>query len=108
MKVRDILEKKEFKYREVITLGPNDTISAAIRKMTEYDRGSLPVCEESGELVGIVTERDVARKCAVDEKCAILKKVNNKNNKWIQKSYLSYLIQYQYRYLQHKILNSYL
>ena len=73
MKLRELLERKEFKYKEVITIGPNDTISAAINKMIVHDRGSLPVCEETGELVGIVTERDIARKCAINENCAIIK-----------------------------------
>ena len=73
MKLRELLERKEFEYKEVITIGPDEMVSEAIKKMIKHDRGSLPVCEETGELVGIVTERDVARKCATNEGCAILK-----------------------------------
>ena len=70
MKLRDLLEMKEFKYRTVITIEPNETISTAVNKMVEYDMGSLPVCNKKGELVGIITERDIARNCATNDSCA--------------------------------------
>ncbi len=60
MKIRDLLKTKS---RSVITIGPNDTVSSAVQKLAEHDVGSLPVCNDKGELVGIVTERDVVRKC---------------------------------------------
>ena len=63
MKIRDLLKTKDFKYRIQVTARPNETISAAIQKLVEYDRGSLPVCNDKGELVGIITERDIVRKC---------------------------------------------
>ncbi len=70
MKLGDLLEMKEFKYRTVITIEPNETISTAVNKMVEYDMGSLPVCNEKGELVGIITERDIARNCSTNDSCA--------------------------------------
>ncbi|MFC1846798.1 cyclic nucleotide-binding/CBS domain-containing protein [Chloroflexota bacterium] len=63
MKLRDLLKIKDFKYRGLITIGSNESITVAIQKLTEHDRGSLPVCDDKGELVGIITERDVVRKC---------------------------------------------
>jgi CBS domain-containing protein len=60
MKIRDLMKITS---RPVITIGPNDTVSAAVQKLAEYDRGSLPVCNDKDELVGIVTERDLVRKC---------------------------------------------
>ena len=63
MKIRDLLNIKDFKYRTLVTIGPNETVSDAIQKLVEHDRGSLPVCKEKGELVGIITERDIVRKC---------------------------------------------
>ena len=60
MKIRDLLK---IKGRPVITTGPNETVAAAIQKLVEHDRGSIPVCNEKGELVGIITERDIVRKC---------------------------------------------
>ena len=63
MKLSDLFNMKDSKYRTVVTVEPNETISVAIQKLVEHDRGSLPVCNEEGELVGIVTERDIVRKC---------------------------------------------
>jgi CBS domain-containing protein len=60
MKIRDLLKITS---RPVITIGPNDTVSAVVQKLVEYDVGSLAVCNDKGELVGIVTERDILRKC---------------------------------------------
>jgi CBS domain-containing protein len=62
MKMRDLLRIKS---RPVITVGPNETVVEAIHKLVEHDRGSIPVCNENGELVGIITERDIVRKCFV-------------------------------------------
>ncbi len=60
MKIRDFLKAKS---RPVIIIGPNDTVSAAVQKLAEYDVGSLSVCSDKGELLGILTERDIVRKC---------------------------------------------
>ena len=62
MKIRDLLK---IKGRPVITIRPTETVAEAIQKLAEYDRGSIPVCNEKGELVGIITERDIVRKCFV-------------------------------------------
>ena len=74
MNLGDLLKQKDFKYRVVVTVKPKDSISATIQKMVEHDRGALPVCDDRNELVGIITERDIVRKCftgSVD--CARLK-----------------------------------
>ena len=60
MKIRDLLKIKS---RPVITVVPNETVTAAIQKLVDNDRGSLSVCNDKGELVGIITERDIVRKC---------------------------------------------
>ena len=62
MKLSDLFNMKDSKYRTVVTVGPNETISVAIQKLVEHDRGSLPVCNDKGELVGVVSERDIVRK----------------------------------------------
>ncbi len=62
MKLAELLNSKDFKHRTTATAGPNETILAAINKLSEHDRGSLPVCNSKGELVGIITERDIVRK----------------------------------------------
>ena len=63
MKLGDLLNAKDPKYRTAITVKPNESIAAVIQKLVEHDRGSVPVCNEAGELVGIITERDIVRKC---------------------------------------------
>jgi CBS domain-containing protein len=60
MKLRDLLK---IKGRQLITVEPNDSVATAIQKLNEYDRGSITVCNKKGELVGIITERDIVRKC---------------------------------------------
>ncbi len=60
MKIRDLLK---IKARPLITIGPGETVSEAVQKLAEHDKGSLPVCNDKGELVGIITERDIVRKC---------------------------------------------
>jgi CBS domain-containing protein len=63
MRLGDLLNTKDMKYRAVVTVRPNESISETIKKLVEHDRGSLPVCNDKGELVGIITERDLVRKC---------------------------------------------
>ena len=62
MKLKELLNLKDFKHRAVVTIAPNDTMSAAIEMLVKYDRSSLPVCSDKGELVGIISERDLVRK----------------------------------------------
>ena len=75
MKIRDILKVKEFKDRPVATVGTNELVSAAIKKLAEYDRGALLVCNDKEELIGIITERDIVRKCFVRGDDFINKKI---------------------------------
>lgn len=63
MKLKELFNMKDFKYRVLVTVKPNDSILTAIRKLIEHDRGSLSVCNENGNLIGIITERDIVRKC---------------------------------------------
>jgi CBS domain-containing protein len=60
MKMRDFLK---IRGRLVITIGPNETISAAIQKLVENNIGALPVSNDEGVLLGIVSERDLLKEC---------------------------------------------
>ena len=60
MKMRDFLKIND---RHVITIGPTETLTAAIKKLVENDIGALPVCNDKGELLGIITERDLLKEC---------------------------------------------
>jgi CBS domain-containing protein len=63
MKLGDLLNTKDLKSRAAVTVKLNDSIAAVIQKLVEHDCGSVPVCNEASELVGIITERDIVRKC---------------------------------------------
>jgi CBS domain-containing protein len=65
MNIRDMLKVTGFKNQALITVGPDELVSAAIQKLTEHNKGALPVCNDKNELLGIVTERDIVRKCFV-------------------------------------------
>lgn len=60
MKIRDFLK---IKAHPVITIGPNDTLSSATQKLVENNIGALPVCDNRGVLVGIISERDLLKEC---------------------------------------------
>ena len=63
MKLGELLNTKDMKHRVAVTVSPNETIADVIKKLAEHDRGSFPVCNDKGGLVGIITERDIVRKC---------------------------------------------
>ena len=56
---RDKMLVKEVMNRNVKTVRPEDTVKLAAQIMNEYHIGSLVVVSGTGEVVGIVTERDV-------------------------------------------------
>ncbi len=60
MKIRDYLK---IKGRQAITIGPNETVKAAIKKLVDNKIGAMPVCNSEGELVGIISERDLLEEC---------------------------------------------
>jgi CBS domain-containing protein len=60
-KARDCLEAKG---QRLITVGPDDTVETAIRKLVDNKIGAMPVCDSKGNLIGIVSERDLLRECA--------------------------------------------
>jgi CBS domain-containing protein len=62
--VRQLLQGKP---RGLSTIGPQASVLDALRQMAEKDIGALPVIED-GELVGIVSERDYARKVILQGK----------------------------------------
>jgi CBS domain-containing protein len=57
--VKHILESKG---SEVHTIGPEDTVLAALERMAEQGIGALVVTEASGRILGLLSERDYARK----------------------------------------------
>lgn len=47
---------------------PEDTVQRAATTMRDLGVGALPICKESGELVGIITDRDIVIKCCAEGK----------------------------------------
>jgi CBS domain-containing protein len=60
-KVRDILEVKG---RDVWSIGPDASVFDALKLMAEKDVGALVVLD-GGNLIGVISERDYARKIAL-------------------------------------------
>lgn len=57
MKVKDIMTKG------VISISAEETVEVAARTLTQYNIGALPVCDRSGKLCGVVTDRDLVIRC---------------------------------------------
>ena len=60
MKIRDVLLDKG---TNVITIGADQTIHAAIIELNHHGFGALIVTGEDSEVAGIVTERDILKCC---------------------------------------------
>ena len=58
MTVKAILEAKG---HDVVTLGPNEKLSEAVRLLAEYRIGALVVVNGDLKIVGIISERDIVR-----------------------------------------------
>lgn len=52
---------------KIWTISPNDTVFDAIKKMNEKSIGALPVIVDD-KLVGIISERDYARKVILEDR----------------------------------------
>lgn len=57
--VRSVLASKG---GNVWSIGPDATVYEAIELMAEREIGSMPVIDGSGDLIGLISERDYARK----------------------------------------------
>ena len=64
MNIASLLSRKGVK---VVTVGPQDTIREAIRRLAEHNIGALVVVDGQGGLAGIVSERDIVRALARTE-----------------------------------------
>ena len=47
--------------RECFTLKKNDSLVSASQSMKNYNVGAMPVLEEDNTVIGIISERDIAR-----------------------------------------------
>lgn len=62
MKVRELMSL------DICSCMPNDTVTDVAKKMNEYHVGSIPVCDEGKNVVGIITDRDITLRCVATGK----------------------------------------
>ncbi len=60
MKIKEFLKPRG---NRVITVGQDETVKAALKKLVDNNIGALPVCDTNGQLVGIISERDILKEC---------------------------------------------
>jgi CBS domain-containing protein len=58
---------REIAAKHLVTVDPKQPIDEAMRLMAEHQLRRLPVCDEDGQLVGIVAQADVARVASPEE-----------------------------------------
>ena len=62
MKVRELMTAS------VIDIHPEESVEVAARKLTRHNVGVLPVCNDKGQLCGMVTDRDLVTRCLATNK----------------------------------------
>ncbi len=68
MKLGDLLNARDAAHCVVVAMQPSETVMAAVHKLAKHDKGSIMVCNDEGKLLGIITERDIVRKCLTSGK----------------------------------------
>lgn len=53
------MQVKEIMTTQVATIGPDNTVLDAAKVMQAHNIGSIPVCQQNGKVIGIVTDRDI-------------------------------------------------
>jgi CBS domain-containing protein len=71
MKIGEI---RKLRSGELQTITAEETVHCAVKKLAGNNIGALPVRDQHGQLVGIITERDVLRLVAADDAQAALQK----------------------------------
>ena len=58
---------KKLAERECYSLGENDTLKSASKALDRNNLGAMPILTSSGKVIGIISERDIARKIYQDD-----------------------------------------
>jgi len=61
MKVSDLMTAK------AVSINQSEPVTAAARLLKSHNIGSLPVCDDTGKLRGMVTDRDIVLRCVADK-----------------------------------------
>jgi len=62
MKLKDLMSTQP------VQISPEETVAVAARTLARCNIGSLPVCDQSGVLKGMVTDRDLVIQCMASGK----------------------------------------
>ena len=65
----------KLKGHTVVTVAPHHAVAAVVKLLTQNRIGAVPVMSESGELVGIVSERDIIRAISEHAEAALTLRV---------------------------------
>ena len=57
------MKLKELTNSQPVQISPEETVAVAARTLARCNIGSLPVCDQSSVLKGIVTDRDLVIRC---------------------------------------------
>src|SRR5208282_905046 len=57
-KVSSVLKNKGY---DVVTVAPHQTVASVVKVLTQNRIGAAPVINEKGQLIGIISERDIIR-----------------------------------------------
>jgi CBS domain-containing protein len=57
-KVSSVLKNKGY---DVVTVAPHQTVASVVEVLTQNRIGAAPVISEGGQLIGIISERDIIR-----------------------------------------------
>lgn len=57
MRVKDVMSK------QVVSVGPEESLEVAARLLSRYNVGVLPVCTADRQLQGMLTDRDIVLRC---------------------------------------------
>ena len=57
-KVSSVLKHKG---HEVVTVAPDQTVTAVVKVLAQNRIGAVPVVNEQGQIIGIISERDIIR-----------------------------------------------
>ena len=53
------MKVKEFMTKDIIWAKPNDSVSTIAKLMNDNHIGSVPICDDDENIVGIITDRDI-------------------------------------------------
>ena len=57
MKIREVMSGN------VVRIHPEESVEVAARTLAQFNIGALPVCAQNGNLLGVVTDRDLVIRC---------------------------------------------